>query len=128
MSIHITIPVSSRPLSPKTTVECLQNFIYQFGMFRPDEYLTRLRYAVFDNMQATLSPSKSPHSHITYRKACKILGGLWANIAREKLIVELKFAIFEHGRMIAWGLLELRDEPPAPSTPPRPQPVPTAVQ
>lgn len=41
---------------------------------------------------------------------------------------ELKFAVFERGRMIAWGLLELRDEPPAPPTPPRPQPVPTAVQ
>lgn len=128
MSIHIRVPANSRSLPPNTTFKCLQNFIYQFGLFRPENFLTRLRYGVFDNVQATLSPSKSPYSLLTYRSACKVIGGLWTYIVREELIFELKFVVFEQGRMITWGLLELRDEPPAPPTPPRPQPVPTAVQ
>jgi len=43
-------------------------------------------------------------------------------------MVELQFAVFDNGRMVAWGLLELRDELPALSTPPGVQQVPTAVQ
>ncbi len=128
MTIHITVPTHSRPLLVRDTLECLHSFIRQLSLFHPEDFLTHLRYVVFDTVQATLSPSKSPYSHLTYRNACKVIAGLWYYISRERLMVELQFAVFDNGRMVAWGLLELRDEPPALSTPPGVQQVPTAVQ
>ena len=128
MSLHITIDPKALPLPDQETLSCLRNFIDQLSLFRSDHYFDRMRYVVFNDLQVTMSPVKGPLSRITFRAACKAIAGLWYYMSRSKLLFELKFAVFDNGRMVAWGMLEFRDGPPSPPTPPSPGPLPTAVE
>lgn len=40
-----------------------------------------------------------------------MLGALWVWISEEGLLKELKFGVFDSGRMVAWGQLVLVDGP-----------------
>lgn len=56
-----------------------------------------------------IAPVKGSLNSITYGSAGKVVAGLWIFISRESLMFESRFAVFEEGRMVGWGLVALRD-------------------
>jgi hypothetical protein len=46
----------------------------------------------------------------------RVIVALWVFMNREKLLFEMKYAVFGNGRMVAWGSLGVVDGPgPGPS-------------
>lgn len=65
-----------------------------------------------------ISPVRAPLSEITFGDTWKALVALWVYIQKEKLLFEMKFAVFGNGKMVAWGKLLLVDRPgPGPGPP-----------
>lgn len=126
ISIHIQFPLDPPPLplDYNETLTCLHTFCQQLGLFR-DAYIDRSRYVVYNDIKVTLAPVKTPHSKVTFKTVRKLIAGLWFYLRTEKLLWECKFAAFDKGTMVAWGMLEFRDEPWPPV---EPRPVPTAVE
>jgi len=122
MTLHITIAPNALPLPSAQTLSCLHSFIKQLGLFPKDRHLDRLRYVVFNDLQAVMAPSHGPPNDFTLGAAAKSIAALWYFISRGDLLFEMKFAVFDSGVMVAWGLLGYRERPP------KPPPLPTALE
>ena len=112
MTLHITLLHDAHPLPDKETLACLRSLIDQLSLFPSDRSLDRLHSVVFNDLRAAIAPSHQdpPLSDITITKAKRAVAALWVFISRSNVLYELRYAIFEMGKMTAWGFLVQRGE------------------
>ena len=108
LTLHITVPANALPLPPAETLKLLHSFILQLKLHPKNEYLDHNRYVVYDDLQATIAPSKSPSSNITFKDSATAIAALWIYASRNNLLFEMRFAVFDNGRMVAWGTMAKR--------------------
>ncbi|KAL6718176.1 hypothetical protein ACLMJK_004264 [Lecanora helva] len=110
LEIHLKIPPKPLPIPMQEALSVLYSFIKQTQLHPPKAPFGQRRYVVFDGLEVTLSPVKSPISTFTFSDAGKTITGLWYFISRNRLLFESTFAVFSNGRMVAWGMLGKRFE------------------